>query len=371
MLNNLKERQTPIVNDSLCPHFGTCGNCTHQHLDNDIYKTFKKNLVVEALKNFGISDIFVKDPIILPPHNRRRISLKAIKTYDGVCLGYNQRKSHNVVDIITCPLVVPEIEAFISPLRDFLKGLLKQGQKAEIFVTNSDVGLDVLLCIENMSSYKMETLEKLAEFAHYQNLARLSFRREKMDEPVVILRKPVISYGGILVESDPSGFLQVSSWSDKILSAYIIANIPKGTQKAADLFCGRGAFTIPLAQRSINVDAFEADPKALEALKKVTSSSFKTIRVFNRNLFSDPLIQKELNSYGYVVVNPPRIGAKSQCIELGKSDAAVVSMVYCDPRSFSRDASILIKNGYRLEAVTPVDQFLWSAHVEVVGTFYR
>ena len=71
------------------------------------------------------------------------------------------------------------------------------------------------------------------------------------------------------------------------------------------------------------------------------------------------------------VIDPPRAGAPAQAEHLAASRVPVVAWVSCDPVTFARDARVLVDGGFRLERVTPVDQFRYSAHIELVGVFRR
>jgi len=97
----------------------------------------------------------------------------------------------------------------------------------------------------------------------------------------------------------------------------------------------------------------------------------KTVTLEKRNLFRRPLLPHELKIFDAVVFDPPRAGAKAQAAELAKSTVPIVVGVSCNPATFVRDASLLVAGGYELVSVTPIDQFIWSPHIEVVGVFKR
>jgi 23S rRNA (uracil1939-C5)-methyltransferase len=327
-------------------------------LSENAYAAYKKTLVTSALASYSLADVLVKDPIIIPPHNRRRCNLKAARVQDRIQLGYHARKSHDIVDISVCPLVVPEIEMLIPALRSCLKGVLRNKQK----------GVDLI--IDGLKSLAFEQTENLIAFGVKHDLARISLQNIDSIEPLVTFRTPVISYGGVSVECDANGFMQASMVSDKILTKLVLDSVPQGVKRAVDLFCGRGTFTLPLSGIT-KVDAFELDLRALTTLEKAKNKNSKPVNTYIRNLFEDPLNPKELENYDFAVINPPRAGAFKQCLALAESQTSAIAMVSCDPRTFARDAKVLMEGGYKLDEVTPVDQFLWSNHIEVVGTFRR
>jgi 23S rRNA (uracil1939-C5)-methyltransferase len=351
-----------------CPHFGVCGGCTLQHLSPSSYSDYKRGLVVQAMESNGLGHVIVNEPIVIPPHNRRRCNLKARSTQNKITLGYYESKSHQIVDISTCLVVRPEIESLFQPLRSILEILLKGKQIADIFITMSDTGLDILFDVEGLKSLSLEQTEQLIEFGREQNLARISFKLHKQVEPMVMFRTPIITYGGIPVECEADGFMQASSLSDQILTQLILDAVPKNLTRAVDLFCGRGTFTFPLSNLC-KVDAFELDSHTLSALERAKNKHQKPVNTFLRNLFEEPLTAVELEKYDFAVMNPPRAGALQQSRNLSQSNIPTIVMVSCDPKTFARDAKILMNGGYRLSHVTPVDQFLWSTHIEVVGQF--
>ncbi len=337
-----------------------------QHLAPVAYAEFKKALVVDALEQAGLGDIHVADPILIPAHHRRRCNLKAELVQGRGLLGYYESKSHNIVDISCCPLVVPEIEALFNPLRQCLKQILKHKQTVDLFIVHSDAGIDLVL--EGLKSLTFEQTECLVELARTHDLARVSLKSKDDMEPVITFRTPFITYGNVPVECDGAGFMQASKLSDEILTGFVLKALPQGVKRAVDLFCGRGTFTLPLSAH-VKVDAFELDSQSLSALDKAKNKHNKPINTAMRNLFENPLCPKELDRYDFAVINPPRAGAIRQSRNLAQSKLPVVVMVSCDPITFARDAKILIQGGYHISTVIPVDQFLWSKHAEVVGVF--
>jgi 23S rRNA (uracil1939-C5)-methyltransferase len=140
----------------------------------------------------------------------------------------------------------------------------------------------------------------------------------------------------------------------------------------ADLFAGLGTFTFALAP-SVSVDAFEDDQAALAALGEAARNmpGLKPIKTFRRDLFGSPLGPKELRQFDAVVFDPPRAGAASQAEMLAKSEVPRIVAVSCNPGTLARDLRILVDGGYRIGRVVPVDQFLFSPHIEGVAELGR
>ncbi len=211
------------------------------------------------------------------------------------------------------------------------------------------------------------------EFGRKYDIARFRFRFRKTIDIICAHRLPVVEFGGFDVEVDSYCFLQATTKSDKILADYVLkffANFSALDLKVADLFCGRGTYTIPLSAHYI-VDGFESDQKALSALGDVVQTHGLNITLSHRDLFTNPLTFNELAKYNKIVINPPRSGAELQVRELSKSTVSEICYISCNPNSFTRDAKILIDAGYKLETLVPFDQFYYASHLEVIGYFVK
>lgn len=177
--------------------------------------------------------------------------------------------------------------------------------------------------------------------------------------------------GRARVALPPGSFLQATAAGEARLAA-LVGEAVRDAGRIADLFSGVGTFALRLAERA-RVAAYESAAPAVESLLKATRgvSGLKPVTAEVRDLFRRPLLPLELKAFDAVVFDPPRQGAEAQARQLAAARVPLVVGVSCDPVSFARDAHILCEGGYRLESVTPVDQFLYSAHVEMVGVFRR
>nr|WP_272211881.1 hypothetical protein [Marinicella sp. W31]MDC2877771.1 hypothetical protein [Marinicella sp. W31] len=146
----------------------------------------------------------------------------------------------------------------------------------------------------------------------------------------------------------------------------------KGRKRVADLFSGFGTFSLRLAMKS-RVHAVEFDGPALAALDQAVRNrqGLRQVTTERRDLARRPLLPRELAPYDGVVFDPPRAGAKDQAEELARSAVPRIVAVSCNPQTLGRDLAILKAGGYRVDTVTPVDQFFWSAHVETVAFLSR
>lgn len=360
------ERAAPV-----CPHFGRCGGCALQHLDEEAYRQAKESQIATALMRQGVPLPATMAPLLrLAPQTRRRarFSLRVTRAR-GAIIGFNGRASHEIVDMLSCAVLAPPLVALVAPLRDAIATVAPAGEGAAI-ATVSDSGLDLLL--ELPAAPTLSGLEALARFAEAQDLARLSWRVRAADPvtPLAVRRTPRVIFSGVAVDLPVEAFLQASIEAERVLVAEVLAGVG-GAERVLDLYAGLGTFTFALAQKSA-VHAVEGSSPAVAALAAAARGA-ALVRVTSevRDLARRPLLPEELARFAAVVFDPPRAGAAAQCAMLARSRVPRIVAVSCSPASFARDAAILVAGGYRLLEVKPIDQFIWSPHVELVARFER
>ncbi|MEW9806944.1 class I SAM-dependent RNA methyltransferase [Mesorhizobium sp. ZMM04-5] len=343
-----------------CRHFTVCGGCAIQHLEARSYLDWKRRKVVQALRAAKV-DAEVADIAPCSLHVRRRITLSARKTERGMILGFNRAHSGEIVDIVECPISLPEIVAAMPALRELAGIMSATSQPFHVTVTATASGLDIAA----EGSGRMAGPQRLAaaDFASRAGFARLSVDGEIVVEP----KKPAILFGDVAVPVPPGSFLQATAEAEQAMADLVLAHLSRA-KKVADLFAGAGSFALRLAKNS-EVHAVEGDAAALAALDRGfrQASGLKRVTAEKRDLFRRPLTFKELNAFDGIVFDPPRAGAEDQSKQIARSDVPFVVAVSCNPGTLARDLSILVAGGYRIKAVTPIDQFLWSPHVEAVA----
>jgi 23S rRNA (uracil1939-C5)-methyltransferase len=352
-----------------CRHFGICGGCVLQHLAAAPYAAFKRRLIEEALSRQGLGAVPVAAPLVSPAGSRRRATLEARRVGAGIVLGFHGRASHQIVDLGECPVLRPELVAMLPGLRALLTRLLRGGPGASVLLTQVETGID--LGLELPAEPDLAGLEALAEFAARQDLARLWWRVAGTAPTPAAQRRPVTTrFGAIAADLPPGIFLQATAEGEAALVAAVAQGLGSA-RRVADLFAGAGTFTLALAAQH-SVHAVESDAAALGALA-ATARRAQLVQVTSerRDLDSRPLLPDDLDSYDAVIFDPPRAGAKPQAEQLARCAVPIIIGVSCNPASFARDAAILAGGGYVLEGVLPIDQFLWSSHVELVGRFRR
>jgi len=347
----------------VCPHFGVCGGCALQHLEANAYLAWKRELVVAALRSRGLdAEVDAVRPV--PLGSRRRAALALGRGKEGLALGYRRARSHELIDIDICPILSPRIVARLPKLKQALGTLLGGKREARVSLTETEGGLDIVLEGVRPSP---AALGAFAGKAAALGVARLTLEGESIGS----IAAPRIDLSGAEVRLPPGAFLQASREAEATL-AELVRDGAQGVKHLADLFAGLGTFTFALA-RDAAVDAYEADAAALAALAEAARKTprLKPVRGIVRDLFRVPLGVKELKAYDAVVFDPPRAGAAAQAEALAKSAVPKVVAVSCNPGTLARDLRILVDGGYRIARVTPVDQFLFSAPVEVVAHLER
>lgn len=349
----------------LCVHFGTCGGCALQDIAPDEYRTLKRDIVVDVLARHGFADAVVEEIVSVPPRTRRRATFKVQKQNGAVQIGFHAAKSHTIVDIQECQVLTPALFAAVPRLREMMAALMREGDTCELHVTDTDTGLDIAIGWNRPNSAKL--IGEIARWATKFKFARITSGNDILVE----LATPRIQFGKASVDLPPEAFLQPTREGEAVLQKHVIAAIGKA-KHIADLFSGCGTFALPLAERA-RVHAVELERPMLDALAKAArnTSGLKPLTTEARDLFKRPLTAPELSKFDCVVLDPPRAGAVAQAKELVQSKIARIAYVSCNAASFARDASILAEGGFRMGPVTPVDQFLWSSHIELVAAFAR
>jgi 23S rRNA (uracil1939-C5)-methyltransferase len=354
--------------DPPCRHFGTCGGCALQHLDPAPYQTAKLGARYATLERVGIDPGVVAPMRIVPPA-RRWARLGLARPADPrlpVRTGYRERFRHNLVDLRECPVLEAALFALVGELRLVARDLLPLGGTAEVTMTRTDSGVDLL--IEAAERPGLSALEALARFADKCDLARVVWRT-RGDEIVVVERRPVrVLLSGVAVPHPPGAFLQASEAAELILVEGVLAGIGS-RHPVLDLFAGLGTFTFALA-RTGPVHAVERDERAFAALAQAVAGQPR-VTFERRDLARNPLPPEALARYAAAVFDPPRAGAARQTAALAASALETVVAVSCNAATFARDAAKLIADGFRLEQITPVDQFVWTPHLELVAVFRR
>lgn len=357
--------KSPHRTEPPCEYFGACGGCALQHLELKFYRAWKRDLVVNALKREGFGDEIVGALIACPSSSRRRAAFAVLRLKQDVVFGFNKRRSDDIQNIDDCIVMAPDLAGRIAGFRK-LAAVIPY-RTFDMAVTLCDNGADIEIKYSDAEFFRAHEIERIADVMRSEGFLRLTLN----GEPVLAFATPAVSFGGVPVAMPPGAFLQASREGEAALIDLVLKHIG-ALNRVADLFCGCGTFALPLSAQA-QVDAFDSDRDAVAALDAAARNARlqHPVAASVRNLFEQPLMAEDLKPYDAVIFDPPRAGAKAQVQELARSQVPLVIGVSCNPATFARDAAILRAGGYALSQVRPVDQFVYSAHVELVGIFRR
>jgi len=354
------ERAAPI-----CKHFTHCGGCAMQHWSLAEYHLWKRGLVVESLEQAGL--VAPVEPLIdAHGRGRRRAVLHARRgTQDMLEVGFTAPRAHHIVAIDRCPILEPGLDGAIQAAWAIAEILKPVSKPLDIHVTATDSGMDV--DVRGSGPLSAQRTTTLAGLAEKHKLARITRHGELAAQRA----QPLLKVGRAHVALPPGAFLQATTEGEAALARLVIAHVGDA-KRVADLFAGIGTFALRLAERA-RVTAADSETAAINALERAAqkTSGLKPVETQTRDLFRRPLMAEELKAFDAVVFDPPRLGAEAQVRELAKSKVPTVVAVSCDAATFARDAKIMVGGGYKLACVTPVDQFRYSFHVELVAKFER
>jgi len=352
---------------AICPHFGTCGGCALQHWAPSQYRDWKRGLVVDALTEmgFGAAGALVDPLIDAHGEGRRRAVFHAWRRgRDVLEVGFAALRAHHVVAIDHCPVLAPSLNGAIEASWAIAEALAAERKPLDIQVTATEAGLDI--DVRGSGPLTSARITALARLAETHRLARLT----RHGETVAQRAAPTVTMGPARVVLPPGAFLQATAAGEAALAVLVVEHCG-AAKSVADLFAGVGPFALRLAERA-KVMAADQDQDAVAALQEAAKTPrLKPITAERRDLFARPFMAKELARLDAVVFDPPRQGAEMQARQLAASPVPILVAVSCNPLTFARDARILVDGGYRLTRVTPVDQFLYSAHVELVALFEK
>lgn len=350
---------------SLCAHFGSCGGCSFQDLSDDDCRAMKRQAICDALEHHGLEAGCVGIPHSVAPASRRRVSL-AVVLRNGVAeIGFRARGSHAVVDLRECRVLRPALVSLVHSFRSIVPMLLRNGDEAKLRMLETANGADIDVTVPRRDAAAI--VPALSRWAEREKVARVTVNGRAL----VQFARPEVVLGGATVAVPGYAFLQPTREGEDILQEHVREAVGRA-KRIADLFAGCGTFALALAGRA-PVHAVDSDARALGALADAArrASGLKPVTTEIRDLFRLPLQAKEFDGFDAAVLDPPRAGALAQAKMLAASGVRRLAYVSCNPQSFARDGRVLGGGGFDMSWVRPVDQFLWSSHIELVALFER
>lgn len=323
----------------ICPYFKRCGGCLYQDMPHEAYLEMKQRFIRRAFADKGLFPE-IAEVREVPLGSRRRASF----AFKNGLLGFNQQKSHALVDIEECLILTPALVAFLPALKAFIRPLKGAG---DVFVQETPFGLDVHIH-HGKERPTLAFLEDAAAFCHAHPVARLLYNQTP------ILEKTKLPF-------PPDAFLQPSEAGERLLIQLMLTYVGEA-KTALDLFCGAGTFTRPLLEKGLKVHGYDCVAESVAVLGNNGSV---------RDLFRAPLLPTEFEGIDVAVMDPPRAGAKAQSEEIARSSLKRLILISCNPTTAARDAKILTDAGFKMGEVVPVDQFTFSNHIELVCLFTK
>ena len=344
-----------------CSLFGTCGGCRLQHMALPAILEWKAGRVVEALRHAGFDSIPTPLTRQVAPHGRRRVDLAFRRVGREIVLGLHRRRGE-VVDMTDCTLLDPALLALLGPLRAMLHSLPAVHTGGDVQINLLDSGPDLLIAMDGTPDTNDRRI--LAEFSKAHGIARISLHARPPE--TLAQGGPIFHhFDGVRVVPPPGAFLQPAREGEGFIRDAVLAGLPRKGLKPGiiELYAGCGTLSFALAAQA-KVHACEGDRAALACLKQASGGTrvLPALRDLNRQ----PVMAAELAKSAAVVLDPPHAGAGAQIAQIVAGKPRCVIYVSCNPVALQRDLTPMRQAGYRLDSLTVIDQFLWSAEVEAV-----
>jgi len=347
-----------------CKHFKSCGGCSLQHASDTVISDWKIRKTQDALSQVNLHPEF--RPIInSKAGSRRRATFAAKRTKKGALVGFHGRASDVIIEISECPISDPILLSGMPAFSQF--AILGSSRKAVLRISATVSGNSLDVKIDNGKKLSATEISKFAQICNQFKILRLMW-----NDDVIAQSNPPSQKMGLADVIPPSGaFLQATKSGEAALIKTVLEIIGP-SKRVVDLFAGCGTFALPISSKA-TVHALEGDANMIAALDSGwrAAGGLHDIKSETRDLFRRPLMPDEFKKIDAIVIDPPRAGAVSQVVEIAKTNVGRIAFVSCNPATFARDASILCNNGYNLDWVQVIDQFLWNPHIELVAQFTK
>lgn len=368
-----------------CPHFGMCGGCAMQHLDAAAQVAIKQRVLEDSLAHIGkVSPSMVLPPLHGPTWGyryRARLSVRAVRKKNAVLVGFRERRGSYVADIKECRVLPPHVSNMLLPLRALVGAFAQPDRIPQIEVAVGDQ--TTVLLLRHMEALTDNDIALLREFGGKHNVTWwLQPKGPDTVHPLDPADVDKLAYTlpefGLRMPYRPTDFTQVNQSINRILISKALALLDvQPEDRVADLFCGLGNFTLPLATQASSVVGIEGSAalteRALDAARQHgldQSTSFATLNLFE----VDVQWLRDLGRFDRILIDPPREGAEAVARALAALAPAErpkrIVYVSCSPGTLARDAGILVhEGGYQLSSAGVVNMFPHTGHVESIAVF--
>jgi 23S rRNA (uracil1939-C5)-methyltransferase len=376
-----------------CPHFGVCGGCAMQHLDTDAQVAVKQRVLEDNLWHLAkLKPQMMLRPIAGPSwayRYRARLSVRNVPKKGGILVGFHERHSRYIADMRSCEVMPRHVSAMLLPLRALIASLsiFDRLPQIELAVSDGELGLITALVLRNMAALTDDDSTKLRQFAAQHSV---QWWLQPGGPDSVVPFDPdnadlhyLLPEFGIKMPFKPTDFTQVNHQINRLLVTHALRFLDlRPEHRVADLFCGLGNFTLPIATRVAQVVGIEGSKSlSIRAADNAAANGLaQKTQFLTRNLFEiTPEDLLALERFDRMLIDPPRDGAAALCTALASlhdTQAALlparIVYVSCNPATLARDAGVLVDRcGYALTHAGVINMFPHTAHVESMAVFER
>ena len=365
ILENSSERS-----NNTCEHFNKCGGCLLQHWQYENYKQWKFNLIRQPLLKLN-PNIKTLDMISAENYSRRRTKFFLKQGNNSCKLGFKKYKSETLININNCIIIDSEIMELMTEIKNAFNKHFFTNEILVFYVNKLDHGLDIL--IRTNKSLRINDLINI--FKNFKSKIISIHLQQNNQNPELILfyNKNKLNFGECNVYGliPPAGFFQATKIAENQLIKNILNEIENKNDYVLDLYSGSGTFTLPLLKNGYKVYAIDNNKSSIESLTKSSKEQnlFNNFKYNISNLTKEKIETHFFRNFDIVILDPPRAGAITQVNSLGKSKVKKIIYISCNVQTFLRDSQILLSHGYKIKYILPIDQFLYTSHLEIFSVF--
>ncbi|HCM7864278.1 23S rRNA (uracil(1939)-C(5))-methyltransferase RlmD [Klebsiella aerogenes] len=362
-LNDSPQRVAPR-----CPHFGVCGGCQQQHASIELQQQSKRAALSRLMKR-DVDDIIAAEP--WGYRRRARLSLNYQPKTQQLQMGFRKANSSEIIDVVQCPVLVPQLEALLPAVRECLTSLQSQRQLGHVELVQADNG--PLMVLRHTAALTAADKEKLERFSQTHGL---SLYLAPQSEILEHIRgdEPWYTSDGLRLVFSPRDFIQVNYGVNQKMVRTALAWLDIQPQdRVLDLFCGMGNFTLPLAKAAASVVGVEGVPALVaKGRENAALNELQNVTFFHENLEEDVTRQAwAKHGFDKILLDPARAGAPGVMAHIIKLAPRRVVYVSCNPATLARDSEALLQAGYRIQRLAMLDMFPHTGHLESIVLFER
>ncbi|HCR0847207.1 TPA: 23S rRNA (uracil(1939)-C(5))-methyltransferase RlmD [Klebsiella aerogenes] len=362
-LNDSPQRVAPR-----CPHFGVCGGCQQQHASIELQQQSKRAALSRLMKR-DVDDIIAAEP--WGYRRRARLSLNYQPKTQQLQMGFRKANSSEIIDVVQCPVLVPQLEALLPAVRECLTSLQSQRQLGHVELVQADNG--PLMVLRHTAALTAADKEKLERFSQTHGL---SLYLAPQSEILEHIRgdEPWYTSDGLRLVFSPRDFIQVNDGVNQKMVRTALAWLDIQPQdRVLDLFCGMGNFTLPLAKAAASVVGVEGVPALVaKGRENAALNELQNVTFFHENLEEDVTRQAwAKHGFDKILLDPARAGAPGVMTHIIKLAPRRMVYVSCNPATLARDSEALLQAGYRIQRLAMLDMFPHTGHLESIVLFER